>query len=302
MNSYIQHVQRALPNVKIHSCKQNDKGWDNVAIIINQEWLFRFPRKLEYAKKIPREKQLCEALSQSLQNIKVPQYHLLYKKKTDKIPICSYYKLIHGEPFTRETLERLTPHEQNKIITQLASFLAALHMIPVESAIKCGFSVEHPTSYWRHLQSKLEHYLSSTLTTPKRKVLDYFFEAFFEQIHVSALSQTIIHADFTHQHILFHEKRKQIAGIIDFGDAQIGDPAFDFAGLYNDFGSEFTYEVYKQYRTLAPHRDSSFFERIIHFYQYSPLLHNLIYTFEINDIKMMEENQKELGQIFQGMC
>lgn len=53
MSSYMQHVQRALQNVTIHSCKQNDKGWDNVAIIINQEWLFRFPRKLEYAKKYP---------------------------------------------------------------------------------------------------------------------------------------------------------------------------------------------------------------------------------------------------------
>ncbi len=42
MDSYKQFIKEALPNLSIHSYKQNEEGWDNVAIIVNDELLFRF--------------------------------------------------------------------------------------------------------------------------------------------------------------------------------------------------------------------------------------------------------------------
>lgn len=45
MDSYKQYIKEALPNLSIHSYKQNEEGWDNVAIIVNDELLFRFPAK-----------------------------------------------------------------------------------------------------------------------------------------------------------------------------------------------------------------------------------------------------------------
>jgi len=44
MDSYKHYIKEALPNLSIHSYKQNEEGWDNVAIIVNDELLFRFPR------------------------------------------------------------------------------------------------------------------------------------------------------------------------------------------------------------------------------------------------------------------
>ena len=41
MDSYKQYI-KALPNLSIHSYKQNEEGWDNVAVIVNDELLFRF--------------------------------------------------------------------------------------------------------------------------------------------------------------------------------------------------------------------------------------------------------------------
>ncbi|MEC4630736.1 aminoglycoside phosphotransferase family protein, partial [Bacillus safensis] len=69
MDSYKQYIKEALPNLSIHSYKQNEEGWDNVAVIVNDELLFRFPRKQEYAMRIPLEKELCTILNQSLQEI-----------------------------------------------------------------------------------------------------------------------------------------------------------------------------------------------------------------------------------------
>ncbi|EEL51556.1 MULTISPECIES: aminoglycoside phosphotransferase family protein [Bacillus cereus group] len=300
MYSYRQYIQQALPNTTIHSYEQNENGWDNVAIIINNEWLFRFPRKSEYAERIPREKQLCEVLSQSVQKLKIPQYNTLYNNKSDSIPVCSYYKLIHGKPLTTKVIEKLTTQERETVIIQVATFLASLHTIPIEDAVRWKFTSEKPISYWQEIQKKLHDYLALTLTSLERETFDYLFEGFFEHTHASDFKRTIIHADFTHRHILFDEEKRSIAGIIDFGDAQIGDPAFDFAGLYNDFGSKFTDAIYKQYCNLTPHHDSSFLKRVIQFYQYSPLLHNLIHSFEANNEQEIQKNQRKLQMILQG--
>ncbi|MGG0277128.1 aminoglycoside phosphotransferase family protein [Bacillus rhizoplanae] len=300
---HMQYIQKTLPNLPIHSFHQDESGWDNVAILINDEWLFRFPRKVEYAKKIPREKQLYEVLSPMLQTqqIEVPNYHILYKNKVDTIPVCSYYKIIHGKPFKPSYLHNLSINEKTKIVTQLASFLAAFHTVPITLAKEWGFQVEQTPEYWKKLYMKLKHYLFTTFTIEETKRLNTLFQTFFEQLYTSSSPQTVIHADLTHNHILFHPLLRHIAGIIDIGDAQIGDPAFDFAGLYADYGHAFTLEVYEEYTSLTNRTDTTFFERIISFYQYSPILHDLVYGFETNDSKMIENNTKRLLHVLRGI-
>ncbi|MEW9179439.1 aminoglycoside phosphotransferase family protein [Bacillus mycoides] len=300
MDSYKQYIKEALPGLSIHSYKQNEEGWDNITVIINDELLFRFPRKLEYANRIPLEKELCTILSHLLQEIEIPKYHLLYKNNCNTVPFCSYYPLIHGEPLTTELVAKLEKKELKAIITQLATFLAALHSIPLKRTETLGFPIEKTLTYWKELQTKLNQYLTNSLTSLQKSALNRLFENFFICIAKSTFQNTIIHADFTHHHILFNNLNKTISGVIDFGDAQIGDPAFDFAGLYYDFGREFTTSVYEQYSALISHRDPLLIHRITTFYQYSPLLHNLIYNIETNNEIILKKNEEQLKAILQG--
>ncbi|MED1510057.1 aminoglycoside phosphotransferase family protein [Bacillus proteolyticus] len=300
MDSYKQYIKEALPNLSIHSYKQNEEGWDNIAAIVNDELLFRFPRKLEYAKRIPLEKELCKLLSHSLQEIEVPQYCLLYKNDTDTAPLCSYYTLIHGEPLKTEIVTKLEQKERTIIIAQLATFLAALHSIPLKHVKPLGFSIEKTLTYWKVLQTKLNQYVTNSLTSLQKSALNRLFQNFFANIAKSTFQNTVIHADFTHHHILFNTLNKTISGVIDFGDAQIGDPAFDFAGLYYDFGHEFTTSVYEQYCSLISHNDPLLIHRITTFYQYSPLLHNIIYNFEAKNELEFIASTDQLKVILQG--
>ncbi|ARJ21107.1 aminoglycoside phosphotransferase family protein [Bacillus sp. ISL-8] len=300
MDSYKQYIKEALPGLSIHSYKQNEEGWDNIAVIINDDLLFRFPRKLEYANRIPLEKELCTILSHSLQEIEIPKYHLLYKNDCNTVPFCSYYPLIHGEPLTTELVTKLEKKELKAIITQLATFLAALHSIPLKRTETLGFPIEKTLTYWKELQTKLNQYFTNNLTSLQKSALNRLFENFFTCITKSTFQNAIIHADFTHHHILFNNLHKNISGVIDFGDAQIGDPAFDFAGLYYDFGREFTTSVYEQYSALISHRDPLLIHRITIFYQYSPLLHNLIYNIETNNEIILKKNEEQLKAILQG--
>ncbi|HDR4905294.1 TPA: aminoglycoside phosphotransferase family protein [Bacillus cereus] len=300
MDSYKHYIKEALPNLSIHSYKQNEEGWDNVAVIVNDELLFRFPRKQEYAMRIPLEKELCTILTQSLQEIEVPQYQLIYKNESDEVPLCSYYTLIHGEPLKTETVATLEDTELQAIITQLATFLAVLHSIPLNEVTTLCFSIEKTCTYWKELQTKLNQYLTTNLTSLQKLALNRLFENFFACLATSTFQNTIIHADFTHHHILFNKQTKSISGVIDFGDAQIGDPAFDFAGLYYDFGDEFTTSVYEQYSTLISHHDPLLIHRITTFYQYSPLLHNIIYNFESENELEFITGTEQLKTILQG--
>lgn len=300
MDSYKHYIKEALPNLSIHSYKQNEEGWDNVAVIVNDELLFRFPRKQEYAMRIPLEKELCAILTQSLQEIEVPQYHLIYKNESDEVPLCSYYTLIHGEPLKTETVATLEDPELKAIITQLATFLAVLHSIPLNEVTTLCFPIEKTCTYWKELQTKLNQYLTTNLTSLQKLALNRLFENFFACLATSTFQNTIIHADFTHHHILFNKQNKRISGVIDFGDAQIGDPAFDFAGLYYDFGHEFTTSVYEQYSTLISHHDPLLIHRITTFYQYSPLLHNIIYNFESENELEFITSTEQLKTILQG--
>ncbi|EJS12521.1 aminoglycoside phosphotransferase family protein [Bacillus mycoides] len=300
MDSYKQYIKEALPDLSIHSYIQNEEGWDNITVIINDELLFRFPRKLEYANRIPLEKELCTILSHLLQEIEIPKYHLLYKNNCNTVPFCSYYPLILGEPLTTEIVAKLEKKELEVIITQLATFLATLHSIPLKRVETLGFPIEKTLIYWKELQTKLNQYLTNNLTSLQKSALNRLFENFFTNIAKSTFQNTIIHADFTHHHILFNTQNKTISGVIDFGDAQIGDPAFDFAGLYYDFGHEFTTSVYEQYSALISHRDPLLIHRITTFYQYSPLLHNLIYNIETNNEITLKKNEEQLKAILQG--
>ena len=300
MDSYKHYIKEALPNLSIRSYKQNKGGWDNVAVIVNDELLFRFPRKQEYAMRIPLEKELCTLLSCSLHEIEVPQYHLLYRNDADAVPLCSYYTLIHGEPLKTDIVIKLEDKELKTIILQLATFLAILHSIPLKQGTTLRFSVEKTLTYWKELQTKLNQYVTNSLTSLQKSSLNRLFENFFACLATSTFQNTIIHADFTHHHILFNKHNKSISGVIDFGDAQIGDPAFDFAGLYYDFGREFTTSVYEQYSTLISHDDPLLIHRITSFYQYSPLLHNIIYNFETKNELEFLAGTEQLKVILQG--
>lgn len=291
----------SLPHLHIDSFQQNESGWDHIAIIINNALLFRFPREATIAKRIPLEKELCSLLAKSLHDIEIPNYHLFYTNESDTIPTCSYYTLIYGEPLTAQMIANLTIQEREQVITQIAQFLATLHTISLEHATQLGFKIEKTITYWKQLQMKLNRYLSHTFIKCEKEAFDKLFHQFFTLFHRYDLQYTMIHADFTHHHILFDEKRKKVSGIIDFGDTQIRDPAFDFAGLYHDFGNVFTEDVYKKYCTLILHHDSSFMQRIISFYQHSPLLHQLLYNLERKDEHAIHNGLKKLRTMPQGL-
>ncbi|WP_304458593.1 aminoglycoside phosphotransferase family protein [Alicyclobacillus sendaiensis] len=81
------------------------------------------------------------------------------------------------------------------------------------------------------------------------------FADFFDQALSGILPRALLHGDLTHAHILYHPCVTEAIGIIDFGDVQFGDPAYDFAGLYWDYGPAFVQNVLDHYAAGQGKRD-----------------------------------------------
>ncbi|MBO9128409.1 aminoglycoside phosphotransferase family protein [Bacillus sp. 165] len=290
---YLQIIEQHIP---IHTYRFDESGWDNFAVIINNEWLFRFPRKEEYAQKIPREQQLYHWLRPRLQTSKVsiPEYHILYEDSG--VPLCSYYKIIHGERLTSALLHSLPLYKQEKLAKQLALYLAALHSCNILEARQWGFQYEQTVRYWKTMYQKLTTHAFSHLTRVEQDKVTAIFEMFLLQMGQSTLPKAMLHADLTHTHILFNNDSSSLTGIIDMGDGQIGDPAFDFAGLYWDYGDSFTRTVFSYYKENA-FTDDTFYNRVASFYSFSPILHDILFGAEEKKKAIFEKNIIRLKQL-----
>jgi aminoglycoside 2''-phosphotransferase len=84
--------------------------------------------------------------------------------------------------------------------------------------------------------------------------LDSFFSSDLHKAYATAPRKTVIHGDLADDHMLIAGGK--ISGIIDFSDATIGDPAFDFTFFWF-YGDKFMNDVVHAYGKI----DSGFKER-----------------------------------------
>jgi hypothetical protein len=114
----------------------------------------------------------------------------------------------------------------------------------------------------------------------------------------------LIHRDLSGEHILVEQRARcssdlfdptqgRITGILDWEDAAIGDPAFDFTGLL-DFGSEFVQGVLAAYD--GPY-DGCMLERA-RFYDAIGPCHEVLFGLECGLPQHIAAGLKELHERF----
>jgi aminoglycoside 2''-phosphotransferase len=72
------------------------------------------------------------------------------------------------------------------------------------------------------------------LENEEREHIDRFFRAFLEGDEHFRFEAVLTHSDLGMEHVLVDESSGRLTGLIDFGDAEIGDPAVDFVGMNQD--------------------------------------------------------------------
>jgi aminoglycoside phosphotransferase (APT) family kinase protein len=189
------------------AAREVDHGWDFKVLILEDEWVVRWPRHKLAAEEIEQEVELLPALAPLL-SVEVPRLEYVSRE-----PWLVAYRLIRGEPLVDEDS------------AGVRAFLDELHTIDVDA-------VPAPRPDWlaayREQGDEFRRVVLPLLEPAERSS----GEALLHDIEtLTGFEPAVTHSDLGAGHLLVRDGR--LVGVIDWGDARIGDPAIDYAWLLN---------------------------------------------------------------------
>lgn len=249
-------LQAQFPDLTPIDVRPLAAGWDNSAFLVNESYVFRFPRRKEALELIRTEIRVLPKIADKLPlQITAP---LFIGLPSELFPYhFAGYKLLPGR--TAETL-RLNESDRTALARPLAEFLAALHVITEAEAINFGAQREATvkTSLAKRVTVAKDKLLSTNSTDLDNKVdeLAHILESFDVNIETP---YSLVHGDFHARHFLIEDSR--LSGIIDWGDVQIGHPSTDLGLIFLFFSPSSREEFCRNY---GPKDDSTLRAAQIH--------------------------------------
>ena len=233
MNTYELTVREVLDD-SVESIVRIDEGWSNVVLEGNGKWIFRFVR--DFART----------------QLAVEKAFLPVFKECSPlpIPVIRYSgagfignEKIEGVKFSESVFRNLGASDRTTLAASLGDFLSSLHAVSFEH----GHLKTAPFGggdFWGELWP-----VGAPLLQPAtRQSAEGYFHRALSRIASAAYGDVVTHSDFGTGNVLIDAERSRIAGVIDFGDIGIGDPAADFATFYRRFGRPFAEDMVDAYR------------------------------------------------------
>ena len=235
-------IGRQFPELLPLKIKPKGEGWDNVVLLVNDEYLFRFPRRQIAVGLLENEARILPKIRSRLP-LSIPE--LIYQGEPESQfpwPFLGY-RFLKGETACKA---HLSEDERRKLAPVLGNFLSHLHRISEGEATALGAI---PDQLGR-LDTKIR--IPQALDTlNKLKEFEIFsdLDPLYSIVDQSKnLAETgrkcLLHGDLYVRHLLIDSDRS-LTGIIDWGDVHFGDPAPDLSVVFT---------------VLPPHAHELFFE------------------------------------------
>jgi len=187
--------------------RELDDGWDFKVLVVGDAWVVRWPRHRLAVEEIEQEVELLPVLGPLLP-VEVPQFEYVSRE-----PWLVAYRFIRGEPLVDEDPEGVR------------GFLDALHGVDVDDV-----PAQRPDwlETYRQQADEFRRVVLPLLDADERA----HGEALLAEVEtLTGFQPALTHSDLGPTHLLVRDGR--LAGVIDWGDARIGDPALDYAWLLN---------------------------------------------------------------------
>lgn len=221
-------IEAQFPQLIPVSIAELGKGFDNTVFIVNDVYVFRFPRREIAVQLLNIENQLLPLLVSRL-NIAIPEPIFFGQATKDyKWPFTGYHHVKGESPGV------LSNEIRNSSAAPLALFLKELHQFPIEQAEKIGVPYDR---FERMNIRKRKEMLVSNITKAADLQLVEEDHAALEWLYTMKESQldtpiTLVHGDCHIRNILVNNEGV-ISGIIDWGDTHLGNPAIDLSIAYS---------------------------------------------------------------------
>ncbi|MCB0309135.1 MAG: phosphotransferase [Bdellovibrionales bacterium] len=258
------------------------EGFDNHVFLINDDIVFKFPRRKKYIDLIQNEMNVLSNITLRTDDVTVPIPKWV-GQETKEFPWPFWgHDLIRG---VEGHLVELTRNQLVNLGKMLGRFLRHLHRvdtISLESNIP-------PDTLGRLDVRKRTEKLKGTLEELNKKMgvqtsrkLKFFLESMKE--FTLPENVTLVHGDLYARHLVIN--KGTLAGVIDWGDAHLGNPAIDLAIAYT-FLSKEAREVF--FENYGPVDDVT-----CRFALFRALCHTatvMIYAMTLENIPMLKQSQ-----------
>jgi aminoglycoside phosphotransferase (APT) family kinase protein len=219
-------IAAQFPELRAESVEPAGLGWDNAAFLGDGEVLFRFPRRRVAAPLIERELALLPSVAPRVPlAISAPTFA---GAPTSAYPwVFAGYRKIEGRTACSAALgdaPRLALAEP------LGRFLRALHAIEPGPLVARGLPPDEigrldPGKRLRAARERLPLIERAGLGDGARELVEWLAE--HAPVARDDAHRTLVHGDLYARHVVLREGT--VAGIIDWGDVHLGDPALDLA-------------------------------------------------------------------------
>lgn len=265
-------------------------GWDNTACLVNQRYVFRFPRRALGVRLMHVELRVLPEIPTLPVPISRPAFI------GTPVPRFPYpfggYERLEGTPLADAPL----PRTQRRVLArQLGAFLAALHAvdlaslpceIPGDELRKVDVAHRRPAAIENLARLRHAGLLSPTHVARLSAMLNELPSEW------TGCAGSLVHGDVYSRHVLVN-RSGALAGIIDWGDVHRGDPACDLSAAFlllpgdswGEFSAAYGRAIDERTRALA---------------RFRAMLHagaTAIFAADVHDAALLHESLDALGEI-----
>jgi aminoglycoside 2''-phosphotransferase len=234
----LDRIKAVYPEFIIEKAEMNMNGQNNHVIIINDMYVFRFPKYQEGIESLKLEVTLLKNLYNRF-SIPIPHPEFVILEETEIGKAFAGYRMLEGQPMRADEIAGTERTVLIKLAKQLTAFLESVHSIPMDllDTVIVQANVD-PVIEIESLYSNLKNKVFNYMSTKAKNTVSLNFESFIRK-QKNQLTPTLIHGDFGASNLLWNPEKSELSGVVDFGAARLGDPAYDFAGLLSCYGEEF---------------------------------------------------------------
>ncbi len=233
-------INQQFPSLEAHTIRFLGLGWDNTAFLINEKIIFRFPRRQVAVALLQDEAHFLPKLAPHLP-LSLP--FIQWKGKPSKEfpwPFNGYYLL----PGKTACHAELTKKQKSCLTAPIAFFLKKLHSLCPKQFISSSTTCKAGRIDGNIINQKLKKNLNELAEIGllhNRPQLEAAIQR--SQNFPAPVATSVVHGDFYLRHLLLNSSC-ELTGVIDWGNAHIGDPANDLA-IAHSFLSSHDHQLFR---------------------------------------------------------
>src|SRR5262245_28588348 len=196
---------------------------------IGDDLVAKFPRTEVDAAKVPIEEAMHPTVRALLGDV-VPAI-----RRTGTMDPSDRRFIVHerAKGLQGQTSGGVTIAPADGLAEDVGSLFGALHRIEAREALDLGAGT-------RAVRFEIQDLSDETIAATTAIVGDAIAEFLASPIPAPSARRTLCHTDIKGEHMFVDDERRRVTSIIDWADAEVCDPAKDYAGLVVWLGPSFT--------------------------------------------------------------